>query len=329
MKTRVLGTASPPDRAAAVTAAVRALRNGQPVALPTETVYGLAADALKPAAALKIFAAKERPRFDPLIVHVPAREWLAEITRLEGASMFLFDRLIAEFWPGPLTLVLPRSEMVPDVVTAGLRTVAVRMSASKLFGEIIAAFGRPLAAPSANRFGKISPTSAADVLDELGGRIPLIIDGGRTTLGIESTVVAVHNGEIEVLRRGPITAEQLRHVAPVTFAGSSNRPKAPGQLATHYAPATPLRLVTDASAIRLPTGKRCGLLAYHATETTRFVEIRRLSPNIDVAAADLFRLLRELDQARLDLIVAEEVPEIGIGSAINDRLRRAAAKRSL
>ena len=155
------------------------------------------------------------------------------------------------------------------------------------------------------------------MLDELGGRIPLIIDGGRTTLGIESTVVAVHNGEIEVLRRGPITAEQLRHVAPVTFAGSSNRPKAPGQLATHYAPATPLRLVTDASAIRLPTGKRCGLLAYHATETTRFVEIRRLSPNIDVAAADLFRLLRELDQARLDLIVAEEVPEIGIGSAIN------------
>ncbi len=326
MKTTVLAAGSVADRELAVATAVRTLRRAQPVAVPTETVYGLAADALKPAAALKIFAAKERPRFDPLIVHLPTREWLHEVTVVEGAVTFVVERLVAEFWPGPLTLVLPRSEIVPDVVTAGLRTVAVRMSRHELFQRIISAFGRPLAAPSANRFGKITATSAMDVLEELGGRIPLIIDGGPTQLGIESTVVAVHAGEIEILRRGPIAAEQLRRVAPVTFAGSSKRPKAPGQLASHYAPSKPLRIIENADSFKRPKNKRCGLLSWHATKTDGFAEVRRLSANIDNAAANFFRLLRELDHCAIDLIVAEQVPDVGIGSAINDRLRRAAAR---
>ena len=328
MKTEVLRAGSTAERVAAVTRAVRVLRAGKPVALPTETVYGLAADALNATAALKIFAAKERPRFDPLIVHLPTREWLHEVTRVDGAVTFIVERLISQFWPGPLTLVLPRRDIVPDAVTAGLRTVAVRMSGHELFGEIIRAYGRPLAAPSANRFGKITPTSAEDVLEELGGRIPLIVDGGRTRFGIESTVVAIHSGEIEILRRGPVSAEQLQHTAPVSFAGSSSRPRAPGQLASHYAPATPLRVVRSAASIKLPKNKRCGLLAYHTTDASEFAEIRKLSADIDEAAAEFFRLLRELDHCRLDLIVAEEVPDVGIGSAINDRLRRAGTRRS-
>lgn len=308
---------------------MRLLRDGQPVALPTETVYGLAADALKPRAVLKIFAAKERPRFDPLIVHVPGREWIDEIARVQGSLLFLVERLVKEFWPGPLTLVLPRRRVVPDVVAAGLRTVAVRHSAHELFATIVSEFGGPLAAPSANRFGRISPTSAADVLEELGGRIPLIVDGGRTQHGLESTIVALRPGEIQILRRGPITAAQLRRIAPVTFRESSKRPRAPGQLASHYAPSTPLKLVRSAQRFRPPKNARCGLLAWETRDTSNFAAVRRLSDTGDLveAAANLFRCLRALDAIELDMIVAEAVPERGLGSAIMDRLRRAAAKR--
>jgi L-threonylcarbamoyladenylate synthase len=330
VKTEILPALSAAERAHAVTRAVKQLAAGELVALPTETVYGLAADALKVRAVLKIFAAKERPRFDPLIVHLPGQEWLAEVARVQGAATFIVQRLVGEFWPGPLTLVLPRRGLVPDVVTAGLRTVAVRMSANEIFGEIIRNFGGPLAAPSGNRFGRISPTSADDVREELDRRIPLIIDGGRTTLGIESTVVAVAAGEIEILRRGPISAEQLARIAPVTFRESSGRPKSPGQLASHYAPRTPLRLVRRADALKLPKNVRYGLLSWGARETNGFAEVRRLSRKQDLteAAANLFHLLRDLDSCELDLIVAEQVPDEGIGSAIMDRLRRAATRLS-
>jgi tRNA threonylcarbamoyl adenosine modification protein (Sua5/YciO/YrdC/YwlC family) len=192
------------------TAAVELLRRGEIVALPTETVYGLAANALNPIAVAKIFEAKERPRFDPLIVHLPNREWLEKITDLPTHDRELVFQLAARFWPGPFTMVLPRREIVPDIVTAGLDTVAVRISAHPVFADIVCMFGKPLAAPSANRFGRISPTTAQHVLHELDGRILLIIDGGPTEHGIESTIVAVRNGRIKVLRRGPITAEQLR-----------------------------------------------------------------------------------------------------------------------
>jgi tRNA threonylcarbamoyl adenosine modification protein (Sua5/YciO/YrdC/YwlC family) len=200
------------SQTAAKERAVELLRKGEVVALPTETVYGLAADALNPIAVAKIFEAKERPRFDPLIVHLPDKQWLERVAKIDNRSRAQIKELIAQFWPGPLTLVLDRQPIVPEIVTAGLDTVAVRMSSNPVFAEIISEFGKPLAAPSANRFGRISPTTAQHVFDELSGRIPLIIDAGPTAHGIESTIIAVHEDKIRILRRGPITEEELRGI---------------------------------------------------------------------------------------------------------------------
>lgn len=302
------------------------LRDRQVVALPTETVYGLAADALSAAAVAKIFEAKERPHFDPLIVHLPDRSWLERLTLVEDSMRSLVSRLLDRFWPGPLTIVLPRREVVPLLVTAGLTTVAVRMSAHPLFAEIGQTFAGPLAAPSANRFGRISPTSAADVLEELSGRIALIVDGGRTHHGIESTVVALRDRAIEILRSGPITREELMSFGEVR-ASDSGATESPGQLPAHYQPRTPLKIVEDISRIDVPRGKRYGALLWSDQPFSEtFVESRRLSTTNDLqeAAANLFRQLRELDRAGLDWIVAEALPDEGLGRAIMDRLRRAA-----
>ena len=176
---------------AATEEAVNLLRAGEVVALPTETVYGLAGDALRAEAVVKIFEAKDRPRFDPLIVHLPDRTWLERVAKIPTQEKELVERLADAFWPGPLTIILPKQPMVPDIVTAGLDTVAVRLSAHPIFGEIIRQFGGPLAAPSANRFGRISPTTGQHVMEELGGRIPLIVDAGPTEHGLESTIVWV------------------------------------------------------------------------------------------------------------------------------------------
>src|SRR6478672_9905214 len=199
------------DRAAAV----ELLRKGEIVALPTETVYGLASDALNPIAVARIFEAKERPRFDPLIVHLPSRDWLEKVVDLPSRDRKLILTLADNFWPGPLTMVLPKRDTIPEIVTAGLDAVAVRISAHPVFSDVALAFGKPLAAPSANRFGRVSPTTAQHVFDELDGRIPLIIDAGPTEHGIESTIVTVRNGGIGILRRGPITAEQLSEFAKI------------------------------------------------------------------------------------------------------------------
>jgi L-threonylcarbamoyladenylate synthase len=308
--------------------AVAHLREGEIVALPTETVYGLAADALNATAVAEIFEAKQRPRFNPLIVHLPDRGWLEKVADLASWDRELVLKLADTFWPGPFTMVLPKRDIVPDIVTAGLETVAVRISAHPAFAEIIGAFGSPLAAPSANRFGRISPTAAAHVLAELDGRIPLIVDGGPTVHGLESTIVAPRNGRIEVLRRGPITEERLAEFGEVIIAEAAHRPEAPGQLPSHYAPKTPLLLVDAADAFVPATGQRCGLLSWRTRESARFVVVRRLSERDDLvqAAANLFRCLRELDNLGLDLIVAEKLPEEGLGGAINDRLRRAAGR---
>jgi L-threonylcarbamoyladenylate synthase len=318
VKTEVV---APPDGARAVTL----LREGEVVALPTETVYGLAADALNPIAVAKIFEAKERPRFDPLIVHLPDRDWLEQVADLEGQGRPLIKTLADTFWPGPLTIVLSKREIVPEIVTAGLDTVAVRISAHPVFAEVIREFGGPLAAPSANRFGRISPTAAAHVLEELEGRIPLIVDGGPTAHGLESTIVTLRNERIAVLRRGPITEKQLAKFGDVFVAGATQHPEAPGQLPSHYAPRTPLILVADAASFVPAAGKRCGLLSWKSGDAPSFAEIRRLSETQDLteAAANLFRCLRELDNLHLDLIVAEKLPEHGLGTAINDRLSRA------
>jgi L-threonylcarbamoyladenylate synthase len=315
----------------AVSEAVRAvalLREGKVVALPTETVYGLAADALNAIAVAKIFEAKERPRFDPLIVHLPDRDWLERVANLERQDRQLICNLADTFWPGPFTMVLPKRDIIPDIVTAGLDTVAVRLSAHPVFSEVIRAFGGPLAAPSANRFGRISPTAASHVHEELNGRIPLIVDGGATEHGLESTIIVPRNGRIEVLRRGPVTGDQLAEFGKVVVLKPSPHPEAPGQFLSHYAPATPLVLVAEASLFVPEQGKRYGLLGWKAKAASDFVEIRRLSERHETieAAANLFRHLRELDSCGLDLIVAEILPEDGLGAAINDRLRRAAAR---
>jgi L-threonylcarbamoyladenylate synthase len=325
--TEVADGQSPDNRAATVAAAVALLRAGETVALPTETVYGLAADALNPDAVLKIFAAKERPRFDPLIVHVPTFDWLRRVARLNGEDSDIASRLAENFWPGPLTLVFPRTDLIADVVTAGLDTVAVRMSAHPLFSDVLRAFAKPVAAPSANRFGRISPTAAAHVLDELNGRIPLIVDGGPTTHGIESTVVAVRGANIEILRPGPVTRSQLSVFAEIATT-STGKIEAPGQLRSHYAPRTQVVVAEDLEEFVGPPNVRCGLLVSTGkTVPSGFAEIRRLSETGDLreAASNLFRCLRELDQSGVDLIVAEAVRDHGLGSAIMDRLRRAAA----
>ena len=310
----------------ATAAAVELLRKGEVVALPTETVYGLAADALDPVAVTKIFEAKERPRFDPLIVHLPGEEWLTRVTKIDEADRAQIKELIAQFWPGPLTLVLDRQSIVPDIVTAGLDTVAVRMSSHPVFAEIISVFGKPLAAPSANRFGRISATTARHVFDELGGRIPLIVDAGPTPRGIESTIIAVHGKKIDILRRGPITAEQLAEFSKIDIVTAPQKISTPGQLPSHYAPKTPLRLVDNAESFTLVKKHRVGLLAWNASiPEERFAAVRILSQRHDLqeAAANLFRCLRELDELDLDLIVAERVPAQGLGAAILDRLERA------
>ena len=313
------------DRAAAV----ELLRKGEVVALPTETVYGLAADALNPIAVAKIFEAKERPRFDPLIVHLPSRAWLERIANLSLQDRELISKLADKFWPGPFTLIVQKREIVPEIVTAGLDTVAVRISAHPVFAHVVGEFDQPLAAPSANRFGRVSPTTAQHVLDELEARIPLIIDAGPTQHGIESTIVAVREDRITILRRGPITAEQLSEFAAVDSVTAPGKVSAPGQLPSHYAPKTPLRMIESAATFSPEKNQRVGLLAWHPRNgdghCLKFAAVRRLSEKQDLreAAANLFRYLRELDGLGLDLIIAEQVPSRGLGAALLDRLERA------
>jgi L-threonylcarbamoyladenylate synthase len=333
------------QREKAVARAVDLLRKGEVVALPTETVYGLAADALNPIAVAKIFEAKERPRFDPLIVHLPSLDCLEKIVDVSGQDRQLILKLADKFWPGPFTMVLRKREIVPEIVTAGLDTVAVRISAHPVFARIVRELDQPLAAPSANRFGRVSPTTAQHVLDELGGRIPLIIDSGPTEHGIESTIVTVHEHSIGVLRRGPITGEQLSEFAKINVVAWSGKISAPGQFPVHYAPKTPVRLIDNSESFLPKKNQRIGLLAWHPISrkgdlqiaqrrtgdrrSSKFAAIRRFSEKQDLreAAANLFRYMRELDALSLDLIVAERVPSRGLGAAILDRLERASHDR--
>jgi L-threonylcarbamoyladenylate synthase len=322
MTTRTLRTATPPELERAIATAVDLLARNQPVALPTETVYGLAARALDRDALLRIFQTKERPLFDPLIVHLPDR--LCDIAAKDRP---LVEKLAARFWPGPLTFVLPRKVIVPDLATAGLPTVAVRMSAHPVFKAVIERFGQPLAAPSANRFGRISPTDAAHVAEELDGRIELIVDGGPARHGIESTIVAVRDGGLWIQRSGPVTADELREFAEVnTMPRDDRRPNAPGMLKSHYAPSIPLRLLPQGERPQMDFAEPVGLLAFASDEGAgkfRRIEVLSRSGDLREAAATLFAKLRALDAPDLREIIAESVPERGLGIAIMDRLRKA------
>lgn len=324
----------------AVAEAVELLDQGEVVALPTETVYGLAASALNADAVARVFEVKERPSFDPLIVHIGRKGDLKEVAEVPEEITELVNELIEAHWPGPLTLVLPKKPEIPDLVTSGLDTVAVRLSAHEVMREVAKNHG-PIAAPSANRFGRISPTSAQAVLEELGGRIPMIIDGGACRDGLESTIVAPIIGEkgpvLRLLRPGPISKEDLRKIAKVEVV--KNKPgkqvEAPGQLASHYAPSTPLMIAEKPGDFVPEAAKKYGLLSYRGEGGTSLVNltdwaaIETLSPGkgkLAEAAVRLFYCLRRLDAAGVDLIVVEPVARTGVGFAIMDRLKRASVR---
>jgi L-threonylcarbamoyladenylate synthase len=294
----------------AIAEAARLVLAGQPVAVPTETVYGLAADATNAQAVARIYAAKGRPRFNPLIVHVPDLEAAERIGRFDSEAR----KLAKQYWPGPLTLVVPlvKGAAIPGIVTAGLETVALRIPAHPAMQALLKASDRPLAAPSANASGLISPTRASHVLASLNGRIPLVIDGGATQRGIESTIIAATDGRLRLLRRGPIEVDAAK-----VAMGSSI--EAPGQLASHYAPRKPLRL--DA------TSANDGEYLIGFGPVAGDVSLSETGDPIE-AAARLFDLLHQADAAPGRCIAIAPVPGDGIAAAIRDRLRRAAAPRT-
>lgn len=304
------------------------LEGGAVVAIPTETVYGLAGNALDDRAVSKIFAVKNRPSFDPLIIHTSdfdrVGEWVDEIP-------LAAEKLARSFMPGPLTLLLPKRPIVPDMVTAGSPRVAVRIPRHSLTQKLLRALAFPVAAPSANPFGYISPTTAEHVARQLGGKIPYILDGGACTVGLESTIVGFEQDETVVYRKGGLTVEAIEEViGPVRVRPhSSSNPQAPGMLKSHYAPSAPLRLGVLDELLPQYQGKKIGVISFQRIipDAPRENQVI-LSPTGDLqeAARTLFSGMRRLDERKLDAILAELVPEKGLGRAINDRLRRAAAR---
>ena len=310
-----------------VAQAAALLKQGEVIAIPTETVYGLAGNALDERAVARIFAIKQRPSFDPLIVHVPdlghLENWVKEIPPLAR-------KLAEQFMPGALTLLLEKKDQISDLVTAGSPLVAMRIPAHPLAQELLQSLPFPLAAPSANPFGYISPTCAEHVAHQLGAQIPYILDGGPCSIGLESTIVGFPEGRATVFRKGGISVEAIEAlIGPVQVkAHSSSNPQAPGMLKSHYAPRVPLVLGNLSELIPVYAGKAIGVLSFRE----RFSEIPSerqfaLSSSGDYteAARNLFSAMRYLDRLPIDFILTELLPEEDLGRAINDRLRRAAA----
>jgi L-threonylcarbamoyladenylate synthase len=300
----------------AVADAVRALQAGELVILPTETVYGLAADAASPAAVARLYEAKGRPRFNPLIAHVLDLRAAEHVAQLDERA----HRLIGRFWPGPLTIVAParQGSAVCDLARAGLDTVAVRAPAHPLARAVLAGFGGPIVAPSANRSGRPSPTTFADAVAETGGRASVALDGGRCAVGLESTVVALLDGPPRLLRPGAVTRAEIEaEVGPLAPAETDAR-RSPGRMSRHYAPSAPLRL--DAHTPRAGEA----FLAFGSAPDAPHVFNLSASANLAEAAANLFAHLRAADALRPRAIAVAPIPEDGLGEAINDRLRRAA-----
>lgn len=309
---------SPSD--AALTEAVRVLGAGGLVAIPTETVYGLGADATSPSAVARIYAAKGRPSFNPLISHLPD----VAAARREGVFDATAEKLAAAFWPGPLTLVLPRQAegSVCDLACAGLASVGLRVPAHRAILELLRRFGRPVAAPSANRSGRISPTRAADVIAELGGEVDFVLDGGACPVGLESTIVACLDGKATLLRPGGVPREAIEAVLGQTLQmPRGGGIAAPGMMASHYAPRAAVRLGA--------TGLEEGETGLDFANRLGGAATLDLSPSGDLteAAAHLYEYLRRLDALGTSGIAVAPIPGHGIGAAINDRLRRAAAPR--
>ncbi len=308
-----------------ITKAADIIKMGGLVAFPTETVYGLGADALNPIAVAKIFEVKKRPTFNPLIIHISNKEWLNEFTIYNDERIKI---LIDKFWPGPLTLVLEKRKNIPDIVTSGNPTVAVRMPNHKVALELIEKSETPIAAPSANKFGHLSPTTAKHVQKYLGDKVDIILDGGKCDVGVESTIIHFHENKFYILRFGGITKEEIEEVIgevklkPHDF----KKPNSPGQLPFHYSPNTPLYFFDDKF---LKPNKKIGAIFFQRKKIDFEFTIEKylsLSGDLKEAASNLFLYLHELEKENLDYILIEPVEEKGLGKAIMDRLRKATFK---
>lgn len=311
-----------------VVLAAELLAKGKLVAIPTETVYGLGANALSESAVLSVFKAKDRPFFDPLIIHVPS---------LEAAKLyadFRDDRLLklaTTFWPGPLTLLLSKKEIIPSIVTSGLSQVAVRMPKHALTLELLDKINFPLAAPSANPFGYVSPTEPRHVNDQLGEKIDYILDGGVCTVGIESTIVGIEDDKVCVFRLGGLAIEEIEKiVGPVELCiNNSSDPKAPGQLKNHYAPTKPLFVGDLKELFKHYSSKKISVICFgEENGIPNNAEVFNLSntQNLEEAALNLFKFLRLADESSSEVVVCQSLPNKGLGRAINDRLKRAATR---
>jgi L-threonylcarbamoyladenylate synthase len=313
-----------------LTQAVRILEAGGLVAIPTETVYGLSANALNPEAVLTVFEVKKRPSFDPLIVHLPS---------MDAVSRYVTDfpesaqKLARAFWPGPLTLLLPKKDVIPDLVTSGLSTVAIRVPDHPLTLALLKSLDFPLAAPSANPFGYISPTTAGHVENQLGNQVPYILDGGECQVGIESTIIGFPDGQATVVRLGGLRLEDIEGIIGKVEAvlESSSNPTAPGMLKSHYAPRKALYLMSRKELIKKQANSHVGRLFFNLPDNLTPGPADRVlsaSGNFREAAQHLFAYLREMDADAIDEIWAEYLPEQDLGRAINDRLRRASVQYS-
>jgi len=300
------------------------IMKGNIVAFPTETVYGLGADGLNPIAVSKIFEAKNRPSFNPLIIHLCKQSQIHEICNYSDDRI---DRLTEKFWPGPLTIVLPKKDIIPDIVTAGHETVAVRMPGHKVALELISMSGTYIAAPSANTFGFLSPTSAIHVNKQLEGKVDTILDGGESNVGVESTIIELIDGKFKLLRPGGLPKEEIELITGSISAGGAvvENPNAPGQLLHHYAPNVPIKFIGEVNTDSINTNRAAGLFFKEDNSGINLPVVRILSQSGDLreAAANLFKYLHELEQEKPDIILAEKIDETGLGIAIMDRLRKA------
>lgn len=303
------------------------LQQGGLVAIPTETVYGLAANGLDANAVLKIFEAKNRPYFDPLILHTNS---IDKVKDYVTDFPLWVTQLANAFWPGPLTLLLPKENTVPDLVTSGLPQVAIRIPNHKVTLQLLSNIDFPLAAPSANPFGYVSPTKAAHVAAQLQDKVDYIIDGGDCSVGIESTIVGYEEDTITVYRLGGLAVEDIEAVVGkvAVKTNQSSNPKAPGMLKSHYAPAKPLYIVDIANFLKTTKCKKTGVISFttHYDVEAQYLKVLSPAGNLKEAARRLFAAIRELDATDAELIVAEALPETLLGKAINDRLQRAAVR---
>ena len=313
------------------------IKEGGLVAFPTETVYGLGADALNPVAVAKIFEAKNRPLNDPLIVHIADKE---DLLRLSAEVYKITLDLVDEFWPGPLTLVLKKSQDMPSIVTAGLETVAVRMPDHPVALSLIRESQTPIAAPSANIFGKPSSTTAQHVLDDLNGRVDLILDAGRTNVGVESTILDLTQTPFRILRPGGVSLESLRTIIPDIEPYNGNKILSPGMFARHYSPKGKVILIEENGSVQIGKVKMLasefaiqgycvGIMAKEENKDKYSdFNVKVLGPakNLNLCATNLFSILREFDKEGAQVIIAESVKEEGLGVAIMDRLRKASTR---